>query len=129
MLWEISVLIASLAFLLLVIFAIPTLIQIRRTAKKAETSIQSLNQNLPGILTNIDEITTNVTQATQSVGQNIDGLKDVVNKFHLVADDVVQFEQTIRGEIEPPILDTLGTLSGIVKGIRTFVEVWRGKVE
>jgi uncharacterized protein YoxC len=129
MLWEISVLIASLAFLLLVIFAIPTIIQIRRTAKNAEISIQSLNQNLPGILTNVDEITTNVTQATQSIGQNIDGLKEVVNKFHLVADDVVQFEQTIREEIEPPILGTLGTLSGILKGVRTFIEVWRGKVE
>jgi uncharacterized protein YoxC len=125
MLWQISVLIASLAFLLLVIFIVPTLIQIRRTARDAEITIKSVNQNLPGILTNIDEITTNITQATQSVHRNIDGLKEVINKLQLVADDIVQFEQTIRQEIEPPILNTLGTLSGIGKGLKTFMEVSR----
>jgi uncharacterized protein YoxC len=125
MLWQISVLIVSLAFLLLVIFIIPTLIQIRRTARNAEITIKSVNQNLPGILTNVDEITTNLTQATQSVHRNIDGMKEVIHKLHLVADDIVQFEQTIRQEIEPPILDTLGTFSGIAKGIKTFMEVWR----
>jgi uncharacterized protein YoxC len=123
------VLIASLAFLLLVVFIIPTIIQIRKTVKNAEITLKSVNQNLPGILTNIDEITTNITQVTQSVHQNIDGLKEVVNKIHLVADDIVQFEQTIRQEIEPPILNTLGTLSGISKGIRTFMDIWRRKVE
>ena len=106
---------------------IKSLATTKKTVKNAEITLKSVNQNLPGILTNIDEITTNVTQATQSVHRNIDGLKEVINKLQLVADDIVQFEQTIRQEIEPPILNTLGTLSGIGRGLKTFMEVWRRK--
>lgn len=127
MLWEIGVLICSIALLLLAIFAVPAILQIRRTAKNAEITFKTVNQNLPGILTNLDEITTNLTATSQSIHQNIDGLKEVVHKFHLVADDVVQFERVVREEIEEPILNTIGTFTGIVKGVNAFLEVWRKK--
>ncbi len=127
MLWEIGVLICSIALLLVAIFAVPTIIQIRRTAKNAEITLQAVNQNLPGILTNLDEITTNLTATSQSIHQNIDGLKEVIHKFHLVADDVVQFERLIREEIEEPILSTIGTFTGIVKGVNAFLHVLRQK--
>lgn len=127
MLWEIGVLICSIALLLLAIFAVPTILQIRRTAKSAEITFKTVNQNLPGILTNLDEITTNLTATSQSIHQNIDGFKEVIHKFHLVADDVVQFERVVREEIEEPILNTIGTFTGIVKGVNAFFEVWRKK--
>lgn len=127
MLWEIGVLICSIALLLLAIFTVPTIIQIRRTAKNAEITLKAVNQNLPGILTNLDEITTNLTATSQSIHQNLDGFKEVVHKFHLVADDVVQFERVIREELEGPILNTVGTFTGIVKGVNAFLEVWRKK--
>jgi len=125
MLWEISLLIIAITIFLLVIFAIPTLLQMRRTAKSMELTATSLNQNLPGILTNLDEITTNLTHTTQSIHDNVDGLKNVVVKFQDMADDVVQFEKQIRAEIEVPIIETISSISAVVKGTRAFFDALR----
>ena len=127
MLWEISLLVIAIAFLLLVILTIPTIVQIRRTVKNAELTTKILNQNLPGILTNLDEITTNLNQTTQTVHEQVDGLKNVVAKFSGIADDVVDFERSIRAEIERPILDTVNTVSAVIKATRVFLEVLRVK--
>jgi len=127
MLWEISLLVIAIAFLLLVIFTIPTIVQIRRTVKNAELTTKILNQNLPGILTNLDEITTNLNQTTQTVHEQVDSLKNVVAKFSYIADDVVDFERSIRSEIERPILDTVNTINAVIKATRAFLEVLRIK--
>jgi len=127
MLWEISLLVIAIAFLLLSLFAIPTIVQIRRTVKNAEHTTKILNQNLPGILTNLDEITTNLTQTTQTVNEQVDSLKNVVEKFNSIADDVVDFERNIRAEIEAPIMETVNTVSAVIKATRAFLEVLRIK--
>ncbi|UCE07232.1 MAG: DUF948 domain-containing protein [bacterium] len=127
MLWEISLLLIAIAFLLLSIFAIPMLLQVRRTAKSFELTSKTLNQNLPGILTNLDEITTNLTQTTQAVHDQVDGLKSIVDKFHDMADDVVEFERSIRNEIEAPIMETVTTVSAAIKAIRAFLDALRLK--
>jgi len=127
MLWEISLLVIAIAFLLLCLFALPMLLQVRRTAKSFELTSKALNQNLPGILTNLDEITTHMTQTTQSIHDQIDGLKGVVGKFHDIADDVVDFERNIRAEIEAPLMETVTTLTATIKAVRAFVDAWRSK--
>lgn len=127
MLWEISLLIIAIAFLLLVIFAIPSLLQVRRTAKNVEFTSHTLNQNLPGILTNLDEISTNFTHTTHSVRSQVEGLSGAVGKINEMADDVVNFEKTIRQEIETPIMETVGTLNAIIKGVRAFLDTFRTK--
>jgi uncharacterized protein YoxC len=125
MLWEISLLIIAIAFLIVVIFAIPALLQIRRTAKNMEITAKTLNQNLPGILTNVDEISTNLSQITQSIHYQVNGVRNVVDKFQKMADDVVDFEQNLREEIESPLMQAISTISAFTKGARAFTEALR----
>lgn len=51
----------SIAFLLFAAFNIPFHLQILKTAKCMSQTFQLKNQNLPGILKNLEEITTNIT--------------------------------------------------------------------
>jgi uncharacterized protein YoxC len=125
MLWEISLLIIAIAFLIMVIFAIPALLQIRRTAKNMEITAKTLNQNLPGILTNVDEISSNLTQITQSIHYQVNGVRNVVDKFQKMADDVVDFEQTLREEIESPLMQAISTIAAFTKGARAFTDALR----
>jgi uncharacterized protein YoxC len=127
MLWEIGVLIISIALLLFAIFSIPTLLQLRRTAKSMEQNSKTLNQNLPGILTNIDEITTNLTHVTQSIQSQVEGFQNVVDKIQDVADDVVQFERTIRNEVGSPLIETVATVTALIKGTRAFLDTLRSR--
>jgi uncharacterized protein YoxC len=125
MLWEISLLIIAVAILLAVIFAIPAILQFRRTTKNFDLTVKTLNQNLPGILTNTDEITSGLMNTVHTISEQTDGLKEVVSKFQGMADDVVSFERQIRQEIESPILETVGTIGALVKGMRVFIDALR----
>ncbi len=127
MLWEISLFIIAIAFFLLVVFSIPTIMQVRRTAHHLEQTSRTLNHNLPGILTNVDEITTNLTRTTQSIRSQVEGLSVAVEKIQNMVDDVVGLERELRSEIEPPVVETLNTVTAIVKGLRKFVEVLKGR--
>lgn len=126
MLWEISLFIIAIAFLLLVLFAIPSLLQIRKTAKSLEVNSNILSKNLPGILTNLDEITTNITKTTQTASEEIEKLSLAVAKVGEMVDDVVSFEKNLREEIEVPVVETLHTLTAVVKGVRAFLDAFRG---
>ncbi|GAB4367898.1 MAG: hypothetical protein Kow0042_08770 [Calditrichia bacterium] len=125
MLWEISLLIIAIAFLLLVVVFIPSIIQIRSTARSVKITSDSLNQRLPDILNNLDHITADLAGATSKIGNHLDGFSGIVTKLQEMVDDVVQFEKSIRYEIEEPVTEFLTTLTGIIKGFRKFFEVLR----
>ncbi|MRR35693.1 DUF948 domain-containing protein, partial [bacterium] len=65
--WETSLFILCLAVAVLVVFAIPVLLQLRRTVRNLDVTITTLNQNLPQILKNVDYITENVRQSVHAV--------------------------------------------------------------
>ena len=125
MLWEISLLIIAISFFLIAIFAIPSLLQIRKSAKSVELTSKTLNQNLPGLLTNLDELTSNLVQSTQSIHEQIESFSGIVHKFENMADDIVQFERNVRAEIEAPIMETVTTVSAVVKATRAFLDALR----
>ena len=127
MLWEISLLIIAVSFLLVTVFAIPSLLQIRKSAKSLELTTKTLNQNLPGILASTDELASNLAQSTQSLHDQIDSVKGIVQKFENVADDVVDFERTLRAEIESPVMEIVTTVSAVVKASRVFWDALRLK--
>jgi uncharacterized protein YoxC len=127
MIWEISLLIIAVSFLLLAVFAIPSLLQIRKSAKSLELTTKTLNQNLPGILTSLDELATNLAESTGSLHQQIDSVKGIIHKFEDVAEDVVDFERSLRAEIEAPIMEIVSTVSAVVKASRVFLDALRLK--
>jgi uncharacterized protein YoxC len=127
MLWEISLVIIGIAFLVLVIFAVPTLRQLRHTAKSVENTTNSLNQKLPEILENIQNVSLNVSETTGGIRTQIDNISGIVNAVQSLINSITNFEKSFRREIEHPIMEFVHTLNALVKGARTFVETWRGE--
>jgi len=54
---EIGIALIGIASLLMVAFAIPSILQIRRAAKNLAETLEVLNHTLPEILKNLEEIT------------------------------------------------------------------------
>ena len=127
MLWEISLLIIGIAFLLLVIFAVPTLRQIRNTGKSIEITANSLNLKLPEILENVKNLSLNVSDTTGGIKNQIENISGIVNAVQSLVNSIVNLEKSFRHEIEHPISEFVHTLNALVKGAQTFIETWRGK--
>ncbi|NIS38218.1 DUF948 domain-containing protein [Candidatus Saccharibacteria bacterium] len=121
MIWEISVLIVSMAILILVAFLVPTIVQFRRSAQKIEEVSANLDRHLPGILANMDEIATNLSAILIASRQQVKSLSTAVEQVRGMVDDVVTIEKRIKYQIEKPLVQTLKTVSAANKAMQVFL--------
>jgi hypothetical protein len=81
--WEIGFFMVSCAVLLLVIFAIPTLVQIRKSARSAEITLDAVNRELPAILQDLHQITTLTNEVSHNVRFYVEGKVNRTVRFNL----------------------------------------------
>ena len=117
MIIDISVLVLSIAVIALVLFLIPSIIQLRKSAKRFEEVSEELNRRLPKILKNIEEITANLNGMMSNGSHYVEKLGDAV-------DDIVDFEKRIKHRVEDPLIETLTTIAAITKAVRAFLTIF-----
>jgi uncharacterized protein YoxC len=125
---EIVLVILSIAFLLLMIFCIPILLQIWRTAKDITITLETLNISLPLLLKNMEDITTNINNSTNIVNREIQSFSRTADRIHSVISDIVDDVQSITPwAIKSPMFQKVKNAVAIVKGIRVFADVFMKK--
>ncbi len=92
--WEIGFFVISCSVLIFVVFAIPTLVQIRKTARNAEITLEAINRELPAILQDLEQI----TALTNDVSYNV--------RFHVEE----KINKTVRFNLR--VLESLAKQSG-----------------
>jgi uncharacterized protein YoxC len=121
MLFEISFLILTLAFVLFSFFSILYLLQLRRTAHSIEEILRSLNKSLPGILARVDSIASNIDDASQILKNQASNLSNSLDKILNMVDEIILFERMLKKEIETPVMQTIGTCNAVLSGVRAFL--------
>ena len=115
------VIILGAAFLLLVFFLIPVLLQLWRVTKGMTLTLQTLNQNLPMIMKNVEEITTSVNLTTTTVHRRIEELSSALNKIQGTLNLLVAVEEILRRGIHQSFARKVRTSGAIVKGLQVFL--------
>ena len=121
---EIGVFIISIVFFFLVVFSIPFLLQIWRSAKSITTTLHTLNESLPGILKNLEEITTNINKATYTVNEQIEGLSLVTRRIQGFLSIVTDIENILRAGLRLPVFKTIRNVVAVVTGVKVFLKVF-----
>ncbi len=125
---EICLIIFGLAILVLVIFCIPVLMQLWRTAKDVAVTLETLNQSLPVILKNLEDITRNINSSTSAIDQEVQNITGTIDRFQLVMKSIVDNIQSIAPvAMKLPIIQTVKNIAAIAKGIRAFLDVLLAK--
>jgi uncharacterized protein YoxC len=121
---ESSVAILSIVFLLIAVLSIPFLLQIWRTAKGITTTLNMLNESLPGILKNLEEITTNINKATHTVNEQIEGLSLLAGRIQGLMSIVLDVENILRAGVRLPVFKTLRNALAVATGVKAFMKVF-----
>ena len=124
MIIEISILIISIAVLALILFLIPSIIQLRRSAKRIEEVSGHLNQQLPAILENINQITSNLNTILSNGRQQAEKLGEATSNIKIMVDDIVDFEKKLMHRVEDPLIETLTTIAAITRAVRAFLTIF-----
>jgi uncharacterized protein YoxC len=122
---NISLVVLSVAVLLIALFSIPFLLQIWRTTKGIAETLELLNKSLPGILKNLEEITENINRATSKVNDKIDGVSVALGKVQAVVGFIADMERIFLAGIRFPFIRSMGTGVALIKGMRVFLDTFR----
>ncbi len=95
---------------------------------KVEMTIEKINSIAdvvkPKVGTAIDKINSiseNVDHLITQVNDNVVVLATVVDKVRGTADNILDFEKRVQSRIEPPVMNTVNTISAISVGVKTFI--------
>ncbi len=121
----ISVIIQIIVFIA-VIFLVYALIKI---IKSLSVKVENLQKDFddfkvkiePGIEDGIVLIK-KVNRIADRVEDNIHKIEDVTDKFKNFSDEVISFGTKLKDRVEPPVLDTVTTITALYKGIKVFFE-------
>jgi uncharacterized protein YoxC len=122
---ESILIILSVIFLLFVVFSIPFLIQIWRTAKGMGETLEILNRDLPVIMKNLEQITTNINRTTTTVHREVAELSLTLRKVQGIVGIILGITEVLKQRMSFPFARTIMTSLAVMKGVRAFAGVMK----
>lgn len=111
---------SNLALIVLCVYLVVVLVRVRSILQVVERDVKDLSGRAAPILDNIEVITDKVRNVTENIDDQVELVKESINAVREIADNVVDFERRVQSRIEEPVLESIGTIAAVVKGVRTF---------
>jgi uncharacterized protein YoxC len=112
--------IALLAVTVLCVYIITVLVRIRKLLDIVETDIKEFSSRALPIFHNLEIITDKVRRVTESVDEQIEMVKSSIQSMKEIADNIVDFEKRVQERIEEPVMESIGVVAAVFKGVRAF---------
>ena len=123
-LMAISVTVIAAIMVLALIFQIPVLLQVRRTAKEAEKLIDSVRVQVAPISRDIGLISQDVKSIVQSIHRQVDRVEDGIETVHDMAVRVKGFQIEVQRRIEKPLLQLAAVMGGMKRGVGAISSIF-----
>jgi uncharacterized protein YoxC len=111
---------ANISVIALCAFLVAFLARLRGTLKAVEKDVRDLTTRAMPILDNVEVITDKVRNIADNIDDQVELVKDSINSIREIANNVVDLERRIQERIEEPVLETVGTIAAVLKGVRAF---------
>ena len=122
-LMAISVTVIAAIMVLALIFLIPVLLQVRRTAHEAEKLIDSVRVQVAPVSRDVGLISRDVKSIVQSIHRQVDRVEDGIETVHDMAVRVKEFQLEVKRRIEGPLLQLAAVLGGVKRGIEAVSRI------
>jgi len=124
----ISVTVIAAIMVLVLIFLIPVLLQVRQTAKEAEKLIDSVRVQVAPISRDIGLISQDVQSIAQFIHRQADRVETGIETVHDMAVRVKEFQIEVQRRIEEPMLQLAALLGGVKRGVEAIASIFRRRM-
>jgi uncharacterized protein YoxC len=121
-LMAISFTVIAAIMVLALIFFIPALLQVRRTAQEAEKLIDSVRVQVAPIARHRHDF--RISSIVQSIHRQTDRVEDGIETVHDMALRVKGFQTEVQRRIEQPLLELAAVLGGIRRGVEGIGKIF-----
>jgi uncharacterized protein YoxC len=113
---------ALLCLSALCIYVIVVLARVRDVLNNVEKDFKEMTTRVMPILDNMEFITARIKGITDSIDDQVMIVRESISSIKRIADNVVDLERKVQDRIEGPILETVGFVAALFKGVRTLLE-------
>ena len=110
---EVAAVIIALAFVVLVGFIVPTVIQLRKTVLESERLLLQVSSELPGILRDLKQTNENVRVMSSQAREGVGRASVLMNAIGEVGETVNQVHGVLRGKGASLMKNLVGVLVGM----------------
>lgn len=110
----------NLSVIALCVFLFTFLARLRATLQALEKDVRDVSTRAMPILDNVEVITDKIRNIADNIDDQVELVRDSINSIRDIANNVVDLERRIQERIEEPVLETVGTIAAVLKGVRAF---------
>jgi uncharacterized protein YoxC len=124
MVLTISVTVIAAILILILIFFIPVLLQVRRTAHEAEKLIDFLRLQVAPVSHDVTAISLEVKSVIQSIHRQVDRVEGGIETVRDMALRVKEFQIEVQRRIEDPLVQLAVVLLGVKRGVEAIANMF-----
>jgi len=125
MILTISVTVIAAIMVVAVFFLIPILMQIRRTAREVEKTLETARMQIVPLSHDLTVISQEVNGILQSIHRQVDRVEEGITSVRDTAVRLQEFEKEIEEKIESPLLQFATLVSAVSRGVEAFIRIIR----
>jgi uncharacterized protein YoxC len=125
MLQTISVTVIAASIVIFIIFLIPVLLQVRRTAREAEKTLETVRTQIVPLSHDLTVISLEIKGIVQSIHRQVEKVEDGISTVGDAALRLREFEGKIERVVEAPLLELVALFTGLIRGVEAFLRFFR----
>lgn len=122
---EISAILLAVAFVVLVGYLVPVLIQIRKTVAESEQLMAKMNQDLPTVVAELRGVSQNLNELTSQARSGVEHAAVLLHAVGEVGESVQQVHSVVRGTSG----NMLTNVVSVVAGFKAATQVLRERMK
>jgi uncharacterized protein YoxC len=116
---DLFLIIAGISLIIMMLFLVPLLIQLRQSAQQAEKLLNDLNHDLPPIIASLKSTVEDIRKVTEHVETKISDTDAFISTAIYAGESLLLTSRFIRSALQPAVTQ----LGGLGAGIKTFFKV------
>ena len=105
--------------------AIYLLLKLSKTIDAIRNDVQKLTDETIPLMQNLRSLADSAEQSIETINTYKDSLTTSVERVSTVTKEFQRLYNIIHEQLEPSVIGLASTLSGLRKGIQTFIDTWR----
>lgn len=113
---------ALLCLSALCVYLITVILRLRDLLGKVESDVKEITTRAVPVLDNVEYITNRLKSISDNIDDQVAMVRDSIGSVRSVADNIVALERQVQARVEGPILETVGLVAAVLKGLRAFAD-------
>ncbi len=116
---DLFMIVATVAIIVLLFFLVPFLIQIKQTARRAESLMEDFDREIPAILSSVSRSAAEIQKLTENINHKMAETDEIFQRLKYATGTLLVTGKVVRSTLLPALVE----IAGFSTGIKTFLHV------